>query len=79
MSRERPPKDAISVRKAMPAPHEHVMLWVSDRSVAIEHVPIVGWNTYSDGWWSGLPGNYLDLRALKWRVTHWKPLDGICG
>lgn len=38
-------------------------------------MPIIGWNTYSDGWWSGLPGNYLDLRRLRWKVTHWKPLD----
>jgi Protein of unknown function (DUF551) len=68
------PKGAISVRKQMPAPHQKVMLFVSDRSVAIENVPVVGWNTYSDGWWSGLPGNYLDLRRLRWKVTHWMPL-----
>lgn len=77
MARKSPPKDAISVRKAMPPPHQHVLCWVSDRSVAIENMPIIGWNTYSDGWWSGLPGNYLDLRHLRWKVTHWKLIDDL--
>lgn len=74
MARRDLPKEAISVRKAMPRPHQRVLCWVSDRSVAIEREPAICWTTYSDGWWSGLPGNYLDLRLLRWKVTHWMPI-----
>lgn len=71
MPDQKPPKEAISVRKALPRPHQRVLCWISDRSVAIEHMPVVGWNTYSEGWWTGIPGNYLCLRDLRWKVTHW--------
>lgn len=72
--RDKPPPDAISVEASMPTPHQSVMCWVSDESVAIEHLPIVGWNTFSDGWWTGLPGNYISLRDKDWTVTHWRPI-----
>lgn len=73
MSKHIPP-DAVSVRQQKPRPHERVLGYVSDRSVAIEHEPLVVWLTHSDGWWGGLPGSYLNLTRLKWRVTHWKRL-----
>lgn len=74
MDDDRPPKDAISVRKKRPLAHERVLGWVSDRSVAIENFPLVVWQDTAGDWWGGVPGNYLDLRRLKWKVTHWRPL-----
>lgn len=65
------------MRKAKPAPHKRVLLWISNRSVAIEHMPVVGWNTHSDGWWTGIPGNYLSLADLKWKVTHWLAIPAL--
>lgn len=66
------PKDAISIRKAMPPRHEYVLGWVSDKRVAIRNFPCVVWRDGSDEWWAGVPGNYIDLRRLKWKVTHWR-------
>jgi hypothetical protein len=79
MGKDSLPKDAISIRKELPPSHERVLGFVSDRSVAIEHFPLVLWRDYSNEWWGGLPGNYLDLRALKWKITHWKRLDSPHG
>lgn len=73
--RERPPKDAISMRKQQPNPYQRVIGYVSDRSVAIHHMPVIVWRDYAGEWWAGLPGNYLDLARLKWKITHWRPLD----
>jgi hypothetical protein len=69
---DRSPKDAISFRKEQPPPHERVLAWVSDRSVAIHHFPVVVWRDSNNEWWGGVPGNYLDLRLLKWKITHWR-------
>jgi len=68
------PKDAISMRKQKPPVRERVLGWVSDASVAIHHFPLIIWRDGTDEWWGGLPGNYLDLRRLKWKITHWRPL-----
>jgi hypothetical protein len=65
----------ISVRTRKPPIQHRVLGYVSDRSVGIEDEPAVVWIDGDGGWWSGLPGHYLDLRLLKWRVTHWKPID----
>ena len=72
MSDERLPRDAISIRKELPPQHEYVLGWVSDKSVAIHNFPLVIWRDGSDEWWGGVPGNYLDLSRLKWKVTHWR-------
>jgi hypothetical protein len=71
---ERLPPDAKAVADALPAEHEHVLAWVSDEDAAIYHFPVVAWRV-RDRWWAGVPASYIDLKAKRWAVTHWKALS----
>jgi hypothetical protein len=66
--------DAIAITDRLPPAHEYVLGWVSDKSVAIHHFPLVVWRDFDGCWWGGLPGNYLALKHLRWTVTHWRPI-----
>jgi hypothetical protein len=73
------PADAIPIKRELPPNRQEVLGWVSDKSVAIYYHPLVVWRiTEENGhtaWWGGLPGNYLDLNRLRWKVTHWCPIN----
>jgi hypothetical protein len=73
------PRGVISVRKAMPPTHEKVFGWIADRTVAIHDWPLIVWRDYSGEWWGGVPGNYIDLTRLKWKVTHWCSVASVLG
>ncbi len=58
-----------------------VVLWLSDRSVAIEFYPVVAYNSPEFGkpmWWSGIPGQYVRMGPLDgsngWTIEGWTPL-----
>lgn len=56
-----------------PPTHQEVMGWVSDVSVCIWFFPtVVRWDGHS--YWAGLPASWIDLRAKKWVLTHWKAI-----
>jgi hypothetical protein len=64
-----------------PPNHVQVVLWLSDRSVAIEFYPVVAYNYPEFGkpmWWSGVPGKYVRMGPLDgsngWTIEGWTPL-----
>ena len=64
-----------------PPNHVKVVLWLSDRSVAIEFYPVVAYNYPESGkpmWWSGVPGKYVRMGPLDgsngWTIEGWTPL-----
>lgn len=67
---------------AEPPPNNvQVVLWLSDRSVAIEFYPVVAYNYPEFGkpmWWSGIPGKYVRMGPLDgsngWTIEGWTPL-----
>jgi hypothetical protein len=75
----------IPVADQMPPKHANVILFIEDADVAIHGCPVVGWNSGTDKdprWWSGLPGQFINLAERRWTVTHWRPLhadrpDGV--
>ena len=73
--RARLPADAIPVAERLPVIHQHVLAWVSDEAVSIHHFPVVAWRTSEQRWWAGVPADYLDLGAKRWKVTHWLPIQ----
>lgn len=73
------PVDAVPVTVLMPRRDASVILYIADAGVAIHGKPVVGWNSGTQTnpvWWTGVPGNYLDLADGRWAVTHWAPLPG---
>lgn len=74
MSRERPPADAISIKEKLPPRDTEVLGWVSDPDVAIHFFPLVVRRDGSDQFWGGVPGNWIDLRRLRWQLTHWRSI-----
>jgi hypothetical protein len=75
VGRERPPKNAISVRKSLPDEHQEVLGFASDAKVAIHYLPVIVWRDSINQWWAGLPQNYFNLNANRWKVTHWMPIQ----
>lgn len=65
--------DAIPVEQALPPNHKEVLGWVSDEAVAIHHFPTVV-RRDGDRYWAGLPGEWIDLRATRWTLTHWRAI-----
>lgn len=64
-----------------PPDNVKVVLWISDRSVAIEFFPVVAYNYPEFGkpmWWSGIPGQYVRMGRLDgsngWVIEGWTPL-----
>lgn len=77
---DRVPTHAISVDERLPPFDEDVVGWLADPIVAIYGLPAIVRRTSTntagyDNWSSGVPGNYIDLRLHRWRLTHWLPLD----
>lgn len=66
-----------------PPDHVMVLLWISDRSVAIEFFPVVARNSPEFDkpmWWSGIPGHHVRMGRLDgsngWVIEGWAPLPG---
>ena len=79
--RDRLPAKAIPVADRLPPYNEEALGWLSTPSVSIYFAEAVVWRTRGvgedDEWWSGLPGSYLDLRRLRWNLSHWLPIAAL--
>lgn len=69
-----PPRDAISVEQELPPNGVEVLAWVSDEAVAIYAFPVVA-RRDGDFYWSGVPGNWIELTRLRWKLTHWRGIE----
>jgi hypothetical protein len=64
---------ATPIEQGRPPRDRELLVWVSDRAIAIHHYPTVA---RFDGreWWGGVPGAWIPLTAKRWTVTHWMEL-----
>lgn len=68
------PSDAIPLdAEHVPPAQMDVLGWASCPGVSIWYCPVV---VRRDGhlYWVGLPGNWIELTALNWVLTHWRAM-----
>lgn len=64
----------MTENKTNPPRHVEVLAYILDENTGPDPIPVVASLDDCGKWWTGTPGNYLNLTDTKWDVVSWVSL-----